>query len=180
LRTVVRPLQEFQAAIDELRANPNHLTELAGNQPGELGQLTSSFEALMEDLRRSRHELTVSIDKMRTAARLFGGLKEGVLVTDPNGIILSVNPALSRVSGYEPEDLIGQKLTVLHSGKHDPTFYSTLWETLRQTGQWQGEIWNQNKSGQPYGQWLSIQAVVDRRGEVRSYVGLYADLTKDT
>ncbi len=68
-RTVVQPLQNFQRAIDELRANPNHPLGLAREQPGELGHLTQSFESLIEDLRRSRNELTLSIDKLRVVAR---------------------------------------------------------------------------------------------------------------
>lgn len=68
-RTVVQPLKAFQDTIDELRANPDMEPRIPPEQPGELGQLSQSFVGLMEDLRRSRKELTVTIDKLRQAAR---------------------------------------------------------------------------------------------------------------
>lgn len=68
-RTVVQPLKAFQDTIDELRANPDMEPRMPPEQPGELGRLSQSFIGLMEDLRRSRKELTVTIDKLRQAAR---------------------------------------------------------------------------------------------------------------
>ena len=69
LRTVVQPLRGFQTLIDSLRANPDHPLPAPEAQPGELGQLLRSFVKLIEDLRRSRNELTLSIEKMRQMAR---------------------------------------------------------------------------------------------------------------
>ena len=68
-RTVVQPLKAFQNTIDDLRANPDAAPRIPPEQPGELGQLSQSFIGLMEDLRRARKELTVTIDKLRQAAR---------------------------------------------------------------------------------------------------------------
>ena len=175
-RTVIQPMQAFQRAIDDLRANPNHPLGLASTQPGELGRLTQSFEALIEDLRRSRSELTITIDKLRVAARSFASMKEGVMVTDAAGKILSVNPAFVRRSGYEPEALIGQQPNLLRSERHDAAFYSRMWSQIQTTGQWTGEIWNKNKDGRSYGQWLTIQSLRDRSGNIQSYVGIYSDL----
>ena len=174
-RTVVQPLKSFQTAIDDLRANPDHPLGLGGDQPGELGQLTQSFEALIEDLRRSRGELTVSIDKLRLAARSFSNLKEGVVVLDPAGKILSLNLALCRRSGYEAESLIGEELTHLHDERHDEAFHAGLWTSLRESERWQGEIWVRNRSGESFRQWLTLLAVANQHQQIRSYVGLYAD-----
>ena len=69
VRTVVQPLRAFQTLIDSLRANPDHPLPAPEAQPGELGQLLRSFIRLIEDLRRSRNELTLSIEKMRQMAR---------------------------------------------------------------------------------------------------------------
>ena len=69
VRTVVQPLRAFQTLIDSLRANPDYPLPAPEAQPGELGQLLRSFIRLIEDLRRSRNELTLSIEKMRQMAR---------------------------------------------------------------------------------------------------------------
>lgn len=68
-RTVVQPVRDFQTLIDSLRANPDHPLPSPDAQPGELGQLLRSFIRLIEDLRRSRNELSLSIEKMRQMAR---------------------------------------------------------------------------------------------------------------
>lgn len=75
-RTVVQPLRMFQATIDSLRANPDRDLTMPAAQPGELGQLSRSFVGLVEDLRRSRHELTLSIEKMRQVVREAEGTGE--------------------------------------------------------------------------------------------------------
>lgn len=69
MRAVVRPLRNFQSLIDSLRANPEHPLPSPDTQPGELGDLLRSFVRLIGDLRRSRNELTLSIEKMRQMAR---------------------------------------------------------------------------------------------------------------
>jgi methyl-accepting chemotaxis protein len=68
-RAVVHPLRAFQSLIDNLRANPDHPLPSPEAQPGELGELLRSFVKLIGDLRRSRNELTLSIEKMRQMAR---------------------------------------------------------------------------------------------------------------
>jgi len=76
MRTVAQPLRAFQTLIDSLRANPDHPLPVPESQPGELGQLLRSFVKLIDDLRRSRNELTLSIEKMRQMARQSSGHPE--------------------------------------------------------------------------------------------------------
>ena len=173
LRTVVQPLRAFQMTIDGLRTDPRKSLELPAAQPGELGQLSHSFVRLVEDLRRSRNELTLSIDRLRQTARAFANMKEGILITDAGGRILSINPAFTRLSGYEPEDLIGQTTALLRSQVHDDAFYAEMWARLLTTGQWTGLVSNRSKSGEVQQQWVTILAARDRQGAVRCYVGLY-------
>ena len=179
IRTVVQPLRAFQATIDGLRSHSTPVLEVPAAQPGELGQLSNSFVRLVDDLRRSRNELTLSIDKLRKTARSFANMKEGILITDAGGRILSINPAFTRLSGFEPEDLIGQTPALLRSQAHDPAFYSAMWEQLMSTGQWTGLVSNRAKDGTVAAQWVTIMAARDRQGQVRCYVGLYWDADED-
>jgi methyl-accepting chemotaxis protein len=175
LRTVVQPLRAFQATIDGLRADPRKSLEIPAAQPGELGQLSNSFVRLVEDLRRSRNELTLSIDRLRQTARAFASMKEGILITDADGRILSINPAFTRLSGYEPEDLIGKTTALLRSHLHDDAFFAEMWARLHGNGQWTGLVSNRSKSGEVRQQWVTLLAARDRQGAVRCYVGLYSE-----
>ncbi len=180
LRTVVQPLRAFQGTIDSLRSHSTQVLEVPPAQPGELGQLSNSFARLVDDLRRSRNELTLSIDKLRKSARSFANMKEGILITDARGRILSINPAFTRLSGFEPEDLIGQTPALLRSPAHDPAFYVAMWEQLKSSGQWTGVVSNRAKDGTVAAQWVTIMAARDRLGQVRCYVGLYWDADEDS
>ncbi len=110
-------------------------------------------------------------------AAAFENTSEGVIITDPVGHILDVNRAFCNITGYSREEVAGEKPSLLHSGRHDSTFYQAMWATLRSAGQWQGEIWNRRKNGEVYPEWLSISPVTNEQGEVTNYVGVFADIT---
>ena len=52
-----------------------------------------------------------------------------------------------------------------------------MWKSLLETGTWGGEMWNRRKSGELYVEWLSIGAVLDPKGAVTHYVGIFSDIT---
>ncbi len=108
---------------------------------------------------------------------LMASTSDGIVVTDANGTILMINPAFTRVTGYSADEAIGQKTSLLRSGRHDRAFYETLWAALETENQWKGEIWNRSKSGEIYLEWLRIFRVVDpEHGAVR-HIGIFTDIT---
>ena len=111
------------------------------------------------------------------AARLFEATPQGVLITDRELRILSVNPAFIATTGFSAEEVRGETPKLLASGRHDEAFYQQLWATLRETGCWQGEIWNRRKNGEVYPEWLTITALRDETGEVTHYAGTFSDLS---
>ena len=116
--------------------------------------------------------------QLRLAASVFENAQEGILVTDREGTILSVNRALCAMTGYDPEELRGQNPRILKSGVHDDAFYKTLWDAILNQGSWQGEIWNRHKDGRVYPEWLTISAVRDYTGRVLNFVAITRDLTE--
>ena len=93
---------------------------------------------------------------------------EGVMVTDLDQVIIFVNPAFTRITGYEPKEAIGHKTSLLNSNRHNHSFYSEIWFSIEQYGHWQGEIWNRRKCGEIYPEWLTINPIVDMDGTVES------------
>jgi len=102
----------------------------------------------------------------------------GVVITDENGVIQQVNSAFTTVTGYSREDALGKTPQILKSGRHEPTFYQTLWAKLQNTGQWQGEIWNRRKTGEVYPEWLTIRGIYDELGGLTNYIAIFHDLTE--
>jgi diguanylate cyclase (GGDEF)-like protein/PAS domain S-box-containing protein len=104
--------------------------------------------------------------------------QEAMMVTDANGVILRVNQAFIKITGYAAEELVGQNPRLLQSGRHDAEFYREMWESINRTGTWQGEIWDRRKNGEVYPKWLAISAVKDDSGIVTHYVGAHSDITE--
>lgn len=113
---------------------------------------------------------------LRVAAIAFES-SEGMIVTDACGKILQVNQAFTSITGYSREEAIGQRPSLLSSGRHDAAFYRVMWATIDVHSTWEGEIWNRRKNGEVYPQRLSIAAVKGRNGEISHYVASLTDIT---
>ena len=116
-------------------------------------------------------------DRLQLAASVFTHAREGILITSPDGTIIEVNDAFTRITGYERDEALGQKPRMLKSGHHDAVFYAKLWHDLKTTGHWFGEIWNRRKDGEVYAEMKTISAVRDAQGDVQWYVALFSDIT---
>jgi diguanylate cyclase (GGDEF)-like protein/PAS domain S-box-containing protein len=116
--------------------------------------------------------------ELRIAATAFES-QDGMSITDADQIILKVNKAFTRVTGYSQEEATGQTHAFLNSGRHDAHFYQKLQHTLKQDGYWDGEIWNRRKNGEIYPVWLSITTVKDAHNQITNYVSTFSDITKD-
>ncbi len=115
--------------------------------------------------------------KLHQAASVFTSSQEGILITDAERRILDVNPAFTRITGYDRAELLGKNPRVLSSGRQSAEFYAELWKTLTETGSWHGELWNRRKSGEIYPEHLSIDTVRDIHGAVTQYVAVFTDIT---
>lgn len=114
---------------------------------------------------------------LRLLRRVYENIREGVMITDTESKILSINPAFTDITGYAAHEALGNTPRILRSDKHGKTFYASLWETLLREGSWQGEIWNRRKNGETYAQWLNISALKNDKGVPTHYVGVFDDLT---
>ncbi|MBS1158644.1 MAG: diguanylate cyclase/phosphodiesterase with sensor [Proteobacteria bacterium] len=108
---------------------------------------------------------------------VFAVANEGILVTDEVSRIVAVNPAFSEITGYRPDEVIGQKTKLLSAGQHPPEFYRAMWDALNSHGRWSGEIINRRKDGVVFSEWLSIAAVDGEFQRGRRYVGLISDIS---
>lgn len=115
-------------------------------------------------------------EALRIAAIVFES-QEGMVVCDPDGIIIKVNQAFNTLTGYSTEEVIGKTPHLLSSGRHNKAFYQAMWSTLKKGGYWQGEIWNRRKNGEVFAEWLTVSRVSAPDGHVSHYVGTFSDLT---
>ena len=125
------------------------------------------------DLERQRQDQ----EHLRQAAVVFDCTREGVLVSDSKGVIVHVNRALVEITGYTPEEVLGQRPSLFKSGRHGPAFYQAVFQSLQENGDWHGEIWNRRKNGEIYPQWQTVRAITNTKGQVSHYVAVFSDIS---
>ncbi|UPG66283.1 PAS domain S-box protein (plasmid) [Metabacillus endolithicus] len=52
------------------------------------------------------------------------------MITDHKGKIISVNPAFTKLTGYEGEEVLGKNPNLLKSGMQDNRFYQEMWSEI--------------------------------------------------
>jgi len=136
----------------------------------------------VQELRQALAErdkaLKLSQRSLHLAERVIESSLEGILITDPAGVIESVNPAFTRLTGYSEEEAIGNTPAMLSSGRHSKSFYSEMWRLISEEGHWQGEVWNRRKNGEVYPELLTIAAIHDEDGTLTHYAALFSDISE--
>ena len=136
------------------------------------------YRALYSDSREMEQKLLKNEESMKLAALLFQNSGEGMMVTDAEGKILTVNPAFSLLSGYTEKELVGHRGYEITSGREEMTVFDRMAASVEQTGQWQGEVWQRHKDGEDYLAAMHVNTVYDEQGNPFRYVALLSDITK--
>lgn len=105
----------------------------------------------------------------------FAHSNEGMLLTDPQSNIISVNQAFCKMTGYNREALIGKNPSIMQSGFHDISFYENIWSELKSRDFWQGEIWDRKQDGEITPRQLQIKPIKDTQHNILFYLGLMTD-----
>lgn len=98
-------------------------------------------------------------------------------IADASGTITFVNDKFCQVSGYQPDELIGNNHRILKSGKHPDAFYTEMWQTISSGKTWHGIVCNRAKDGRPYWVESSIVPFLDDNGLPYQYISLRTDIT---
>jgi diguanylate cyclase (GGDEF)-like protein/PAS domain S-box-containing protein len=114
--------------------------------------------------------------ELRIAATAFDSY-EAMFVTDAQANIIRINKAFTTVTGYEPEDVLGQNPRMFKSGRHDAEFYDDMWRCLTETGRWQGEVWDRRKNGEIFPKWSTISSITDRDDNITHYIAIFSDIS---
>jgi len=117
-------------------------------------------------------------DQMRLTAQVYENQSEAMVITDRNNLIVSVNQAFTRLTGYSHDEALGKNPSILQSGKHDAGFYKAMWECILKDGHWRGDIWDRRKDGSVYPKFLAITALRDPLGEISHFSAIFYDISE--
>ena len=117
-------------------------------------------------------------DKMRLAAAIFEQAREGIMITDPRGVVVSVNQAMGAITGFEADELIGQYPAMLMTALEDPGLPRRIRRALLRLGHWQGELRSHRKNGESFTAWVSLSRRRDASGLTTHLIGIVNDITR--
>ena len=136
--------------------------------------VTATFAAVASSFMFKRN---AGVNEQLHIAAITFESQDGVIVTDAHNVILRVNHAFTDITGYTEEEAVGQTPRLLRSDRHDAAFYAAMWESIKSTGAWKGEIWNRRKSGEVYPEQITITAVKNDAGIITHHVATLHDIT---
>jgi PAS domain S-box-containing protein len=102
---------------------------------------------------------------------------DSIVMTDAQGIIQFVNPAFEKITGYSVQEAIGQKPSILKSGRQDDLFYQNMWQTISGGKTWSGRLVNKRKAGTFFTEECTISPVRDSSDQIVNYVAVKRDIT---
>ncbi|RTE67356.1 diguanylate cyclase [Amphritea opalescens] len=164
--------QRFERTLSKANGNDGHI----------IGHYIPDFDVdgTVKGFSILASEVTVlkeTAEALKLAACVFDNTLDGVLITDTHGVILSVNPAFTEITGYTAEEAAGQTPRMLQSSQYDQAFYAAMWQEITRNSRWSGEIWSRRKDGDLYLERLTISMVRDVDGKPVRYISVFNDIT---
>ncbi len=115
---------------------------------------------------------------LHLAAKVFENSQEGIMIADQHQRIISINRALTDITGYTAEEVIGNPPQILCAGTHDNVLFQSILKSVSKNDHWQGELWGRHRDGRGYPLWLSVTAVRDIHHHVVHYIGIVTDISE--
>ena len=113
---------------------------------------------------------------MRTQA--MEAVANGILTTDPKGVITWANSALTHMTGYSRDELMAKPLRILRSGHHPDSFFKDIRDRVLRGEVWRGRVINRHKDGHLYTAEQTISPVRDTTGRISQFVIIQEDISE--
>jgi len=169
------PTEEIFGTICFLDAKPNAYSD---DTRELLARFRDSVQFSLQILYESHIKEQAFEETLHAWDSALKAAANAIVITDPEGIVMWVNPAFIESSGYASRDVVGHRLERIHSGSHDDAFYDTLWDTIRHGHVWKGEFLNQRKDGSLYNEAATITPVKNKRGDIVQFIAVTQDITE--
>lgn len=121
--------------------------------------------------------MTEHVDWLRLFSSAVEQIDESVVLTDKAGVILYVNGAFERVTGFSKAEALGKTPRILKSGEYGEEYYKHLWDTILSGDSYHGTIVNRRKDGSLYYEEKTITPVLDAGGAISHFIATGTDVT---
>jgi len=123
-------------------------------------------------------EIRQTEEQLRKLSRAVEQSPSTVMITDTEGVVEYVNPKFVKLTGYQPNEVVGKKPHILKSGETSDEEYATLWQTITSGHKWRGEFHNRKKNGELYWEAASISPIRNGEGKITHFLAVKEDITE--
>ena len=103
---------------------------------------------------------------------------ESILITNSEGIIEYVNPAFTSLTGYTPEEAVGEKAIYSDSSKEHSQVFEEIERSVFKGETWKGKVTDKKKSGDEYPTMMTISPIKNDHDEITHFVVFHQDLSE--
>ncbi|MCF6355544.1 MAG: EAL domain-containing protein [Candidatus Polarisedimenticolaceae bacterium] len=162
---------EIAQALKQVEDSADFSGHIQVHGNDEIAAMGHSFNSLIKE----RH---AAENRLHLAFKVFDSTIDGILITDSERKIISINRAATAITGFTEEEMTGKEPQVLASNHHhDAPFFQAIWRAVSEKGAWQGDMWSQRKNGETYLQWQNISEVRDKQGRLVNYISVFSDIS---
>ena len=187
---LLNPIRKLTAMTENISRGIYATPPLTIQQTDEIGQLGTSFSQMSQELAKVEQERNHHVQELNNeiAERkkvesdlllhrtFFEQSTDAMFIADDQSYFTYINPAFSKLTGYDDQEVIGNPIDLLHSKKHKPDFYKEIWQTVDTTGHWQGEVWERRKGRRNFPALQSINTIINEHGD-KHYVSIIKDIS---
>jgi PAS domain S-box-containing protein len=177
-RFITAPLRKLLVTARRLEAGDRSARSGVRDTAGEIGQLARAFDEMADSLQAREEELEASAGALSRQALVFDTVQEGVVITDPAGVIIDWNRGATQIFGYSRDEALGQPLSFCHDPRIGGQRERDIQSAMALEGRWLGEIPFVRSDGT---RGVSEAVVVAQRGEggqVTAHVTVNRDITQ--
>ena len=170
LRRELAPMQRAAQSLIRQSHSAQAAQALPVERHDEIGTLIDGVNHWLVVLRQREHDLRISDSALKA-------ISEAVVITDPNGTVMTTNRAHEAITGYACADMVGRNCKVLQGPLTDADTVTQIRRAVATSGSFQGELLNYRKDGSSFWNELSIAPVLDDSGRVTQFIGVTRDVT---
>lgn len=97
--------------------------------------------------------------------------------TSADGSILEVSKALCEISGYSPDELIGNPFNIFYNKVIDEALEAKVFRTIQETGSWTDEFACKNKAGNTFWLYITVEPEYDNNKNIKTFTCIATDIT---
>ena len=165
--------------VHYIAGNYAPLLDAGGNTVGVVGAINdvSDLVEARSELQKTELELHKRLEDLHLFGEVFEHTTEGIIITDADKQVLKINKATEELLGYDQDELIGSAPIIWECCKLGDLVSELMWESINDTGEWQGEVWSRRKDNSLLPALVAVNAVKDANGEIVNYISIFSDIT---